>query len=135
MQKGWSTQSISRFRSTFCKGFMWLDANDYPVKPDGTVAPMHLTLYFSEWRAKFHERQVQTKLVKVKRDASQQAKDIMTPPLPPAREGHDVPGVQSVGVDETPRTGNKKGKKKKRKSPRWFMVWTPRILRSQMGTR
>ena len=94
---------------------MWLDANDYPVKPDGTVAPMHLTLYFSEWRVKFHERQVQTKLVKAKREASQQAKDIapkaqsnvMTPPLPSAREGHDFPGIQSVGVDETPCTGKK----------------------------
>jgi len=31
----------------------------------------------------------------------------MTPPLPPAREGHDFPGIQSVGVDETPRTDKK----------------------------
>jgi len=37
---------------------MRLDENDYPVKPNETVAPMHLTLYFSEWRAKFHEHQV-----------------------------------------------------------------------------
>jgi len=50
---------------------MWLDENDYPVKPDGSLEPMHLTLYFSEWRAKFHERQVQNKLAKAKRDASQ----------------------------------------------------------------
>jgi len=41
--RGWSAQSISRFRSTFCKVLMWLDENDYPVKPD---TPMHLTLYF-----------------------------------------------------------------------------------------
>ena len=94
---------------------MWLDENDCPLKPDGTVAPIHLTLYFSEWRAKFHERQVQNKLAKAKRDASQQTKDsapnaqsnVMTPPLPPAREGHDCPGIQSDGVDETPRTGKK----------------------------
>jgi hypothetical protein len=32
--RGWSAQSISRFRSTFCKVLMWLDENDYPVKPD-----------------------------------------------------------------------------------------------------
>jgi len=51
--KGWSAQSISRFQSTFCKVLMWLDENDCPVKPDGTVVPMHLTLYFSEWCAKF----------------------------------------------------------------------------------
>jgi len=57
--RGWSAQSISRFRSTFCKVLMWLDENEYPVKPDGSVAPMYLTLYFSEWRAKFHEHQVQ----------------------------------------------------------------------------
>jgi len=34
----------------------------------------------------------------------------MTPPLPPAREGHDFPGIRSVGVDKTPRTGTKKNK-------------------------
>jgi len=98
-----------------------LDENDYPVKPDGTVAPVHLTLYFSERSAnlKFHERKVQNKLAKAKRDASQQTKDsapdvqsnVMTPPLPPARECHDFPGIRSVGVDEIPRTGKKKKKK------------------------
>jgi len=45
---------------------MWLDENDYPVKPDETVVPIHLMLYFSEWRAKFQERQVQNKLAKAK---------------------------------------------------------------------
>jgi len=30
----------------------------------------------------------------------------MVPPLPPAREGHDFPGLRTVGVDKTPRTGN-----------------------------
>jgi len=116
---------------------MWLDKNKYPVKPDGTVEHMHLTLYFSEWRGKFHERQVQNKLVKAKRDASQQAKDItpkaqsnvMTPPLPPAREGHDFPGIQSKVLGLTRHHARAK------KSPSWFMVWTPRISRSQMGTR
>jgi len=76
---------------------------------------MHRTLYFLEWHVKFHERQVQKKLAKTKRDASQQTKDsapnaqsnVMTPPLPPAREGHDFPGIRSIGVDETPRTGKK----------------------------
>jgi len=118
---------------------MWLDENDYPVKPDGTAAPMHLTLYFLEWRAKFHERQVQNKLAKAKRDASQQTKysapnaqsNVMTPPLPPVREGHDFPEIRSVGVDKTPRTGTKE----KKRISRLFMVWTPRISRSQMGTR
>ena len=51
----------------------------------------------SEWRAKFHERQVQNKLAKAKRDASRQTKDsasnaqsnVMAPPLTLAREGHD----------------------------------------------
>ena len=74
---------------------------DYPVKPDGTVATMNLRLYFSEWRAKFHERQVQNKLAEAKRDASQQTKDsvpnaqtnVMTPPLPPTRESHNFPGI------------------------------------------
>jgi len=37
--RGWSAQSISRFRSTFCKVLMLLDENDYPMKPDGTVDP------------------------------------------------------------------------------------------------
>jgi len=67
---------------------------------------------------KLYERQVQNKLAKAKSDASQQTKDsapnvqsnVMTPPLPPAREGHDFPGIRSVGVDETPRTGQKKKK-------------------------
>ena len=79
------------------------DENDYPVKPNGTVVPIHLTLYFSEWRAKFQERQMQNKLAKAKRDASWQTKDsapnaqsnVTAPPLPPAREGH------------TPRTGSR----------------------------
>ena len=64
---------------------------------------------------KLYERQVQNKLAKAKRDASQHTKDsapnaqsnVLTPPLPPAREGHDFPGIQSVGVDETPRMGKK----------------------------
>ena len=64
---------------------------------------------------KLYERQVQNKLAQAKRDASQQTKDsapnaqsnVMTPPLPPAREGHNFPGIRSVGVDETPRTGKK----------------------------
>jgi hypothetical protein len=60
---------------------------------------------------------VQNKLAKAKRDASQQTKDsapnaqsnVMAPPLPPAREGHDFFffGVQAVGVDETLRTGSR----------------------------
>jgi len=66
-------------------------------EPNGTVVPIHLTLYFSEWRAKFQERQVQNKLAKARRDASWQTKDsapnaqsnVTAPPLPPAREGHD----------------------------------------------
>ena len=96
---------------------MCLDENDYPVKPDGTV----VTLYFSEWRAKFQERQMQNKLAKAKRDASWQKKDsapnaqsnVTAPPLPPpAREGHNVflkkkTGVRACGVDETPRTGSR----------------------------
>ena len=63
----------------------------------------------------FYERQVQNKLAKAKRDASQQEKDsapkaqsnVMTPHLTPAREGRNFPGIQSVVVDETPRTGKK----------------------------
>jgi len=70
---------------------MCLDENDYPVKPNGTVVPIHLTLYFSEWRAKFQERQMQNKLAKAKREASWQTKDsapnaqsnVTAPPLPP----------------------------------------------------
>ena len=31
----------------------------------------------------------------------------MTPHLTPAREGRNFPGIQSVVVDETPRTGKK----------------------------
>jgi len=38
--RGWSAQSISIFRSTFCKVLMWLDENDYPVKPDRTLVPI-----------------------------------------------------------------------------------------------
>jgi len=114
--KGWSAQSISRFRSTFCKVLMWLEENDYPVRPDGTVAPMY-TLYFVDWRAKFHERQVQNKLVKTQRDAWRQtngnASNVVSnviPPLPPPTEsetGQGGSGVRVVGVDETPRTGKK----------------------------
>jgi len=44
--KDWSAQSLTRFQSIFCKVLMWLDENDYPVKPNGTVAPMYLTLFF-----------------------------------------------------------------------------------------
>jgi len=54
---------------------MWLDENDHPVKPDGTVVPIHLTLHFSEWRAKYQEHQVKNKLANAKRDASRQTKD------------------------------------------------------------
>ena len=76
---------------------MWLDENDYPVKPDEIVVPIHLKMYFSDWSAKFQERQVQNKLAKDKRDESRQAKDsapnaqsnVMAPPLTPAKEGHD----------------------------------------------
>jgi len=133
--KGWSAQSISRFRSTFCKVLMWLEENDYPVRPDGTVAPIHITLYFVDWRAKFHERQVQNKLVKTQRDAWRQTKgnasnvvSNVIPPLPPPTESETSQGgsgVRVVGVDETPRTG--------KKDSRRFVVWTPRISRSQMG--
>jgi len=70
-------------------------------------------LYFSEWRAKFRERQVQNQMAKAKHDESWQTKDIvpnaqsnvMPPPLLEASEGHDYPAVRAVGVDETPRTG------------------------------
>jgi len=54
-------------------------------------------------------------LAKAKRDASWQTKDntlnaqsnFIPHPCPPAREGHDFPGVRAVGADETPRTGKK----------------------------
>ena len=76
---------------------MWLDENDYPVKPDEIVVPIHLKMYFSDWSAKFQERQVQNKLAKAKRDASKQTKNstrnaqsnVMAPPLPLATEGHE----------------------------------------------
>ena len=45
---------------------------------------------------------------KIGKDSAPKAQsNVMTPPLPPAREDHDFPGIQSVGVDETPRTGKK----------------------------
>jgi len=75
---------------------MWLDENDYPVTPDRTVVPIHLTLYFQEWRAKFQERQVQNKLAEAKRDASRQTKD--SAPGPKCT-------IQRYGTSVTPRDG------------------------------
>jgi len=33
----------------------WLELKDYPIQPDGSVAAVHLTMYFDELRTAWHE--------------------------------------------------------------------------------
>jgi len=94
---------------------MWLDENDYPVKPNETVVPIHLTLYFSEWRAKFRNVRCRTNWQKpnVTHHCRQRTAPHMHNPMlwhlpyPSRRKVTNFLGVRAVGVDETPRTGSR----------------------------
>jgi len=51
----YSAAKMSTFRNAYCKVTAWLELKDYPIQPDGSVAAVHLTMYFDELRTTWHE--------------------------------------------------------------------------------
>jgi hypothetical protein len=101
---------MSRFRNAYCKVTAWLELKTYPIQPDGSVAAVHLTMYFDELRTAWHENK------NAKEMGPDNKNEIPPLPLPlralPRREASPGPGfglgdLRVSGASEKPREGKR----------------------------
>ena len=86
----YTAAEMSRFRNAYCKVTAWLELKTYPIQPDGSVAAVHLTMYFDALRTAWYENK------NAKEMGTDDKNEIPPLPLPlralPRREASPGPG-------------------------------------------